>query len=159
MRFTTQAEYGLIASLHLAKFAREAPVAARELARAEDLPADYTEKVLRRLRQAGIVTAIRGVSGGFKLNRDPSAISVKDIIDATEGQTFEINCTTHPVGPERCDESHASCSIRPVWYALRSRIDTLLDEIRLSDLVEEDEAGVGELIDITWGPAEAPASG
>ncbi len=149
MRFTTQAEYGLICALHLARFGGERPVAARELAEAENLPADYTEKILRRLRQAEIVTAARGVSGGFALARPADEISVKDIIDATEGATFEINCTTHPVDGERCDETSA-CSIRPVWYALRGRIDQLLSEIRLSDLLAENEAGVRQFIDITW---------
>lgn len=149
MRFTTQAEYGLICALHLARFGGERPVAAREMADSENLPADYTEKILRRLRQAGIVTAARGVTGGFTLAREPNAISVKDIIDATEGSTFEINCTSHPVDTDRCDETSA-CSIRPVWYALRRRIDALLSEIKLSDLLVEDESEVRQLIDITW---------
>jgi Rrf2 family protein len=149
MRFTTQAEYGLICALHLARFGGERPVAAREMADSENLPADYTEKILRRLRQAGIVTAARGVTGGFTLAREPGAISVKDIIDATEGSTFEINCTSHPVDTERCDETSA-CSIRPVWYALRRRIDALLSEIKLSDLLVEDESEVRQFIDITW---------
>ena len=158
MRFTTQAEYGLICSLHLARQVDRGPVAAREMAEIENLPGDYTEKILRRLRQAGLVTAVRGVSGGFQLARDPNEISVKDVIDATEGGTFEINCTEHPVGPDRCAETQ-DCSIRPVWLALRQRIDALLSEIRLSDLIEEREAGVSELIDITWGPVEhAPSS-
>lgn len=149
MRFTTQAEYGLICCLHLARHGAAGPVAARELAEIEHLPADYTEKVLRRLRQAGLVTAVRGMSGGFQLARYPAAISVKEIIDATEGQTFEINCATHPVETARCDESH-DCSIRPVWYALKRRIDQLLSEIHLSDLVAEGETGVREWIDLTW---------
>lgn len=149
MRFTTQAEYGLICALHLARFGTERPVAAREMAEAENLPADYSEKILRRLRQAGIVNAARGVSGGFTLARPADRISVKDIIDATEGSTFEINCTTHPVDTERCDET-AACSIRPVWFALRRRIDALLSDIRLSDLLLEDESEVRQLIDITW---------
>lgn len=149
MRFTTQAEYGLICALHLARFGGERPVAAREMADTENLPADYTEKILRRLRQAGLVTAVRGVSGGFALARDASSISVKDIIDATEGSTFEINCRAHPVDTERCDETSA-CSIRPVWYALRRRIDALLSDIKLSDLLVEDEAGVRQFIDVTW---------
>ncbi len=159
MRFTTQAEYGLICSLHLARFGTEGPVAARELAELENLPADYTEKILRRLRQAGLVTAVRGVTGGFQLAHDPNEITVKNVIDATEGQTFEVNCKLHPVGPDRCGETHV-CSIRPVWYALRERIDELLSDIRLSDLIEENEAGVQALIDITWGsdePEEATA--
>ena len=149
MRFTTQAEYGLICTLHLARFGAQGPVAAREMSEKEDLPADYTEKILRRLRQAGIVTAVRGVSGGFQLARDPGEISVKDVIEATEGSTFEINCRQHPVGAERCD-THHDCSIRPVWYALRTKIDALLDQIRISDLLEGGEVGVSELIDITW---------
>lgn len=149
MRFTTQAEYGLICTLHLARFGAQGPVAAREMAEKEDLPADYTEKILRRLRQAGIVTSVRGVSGGFELARAASEISVKDVIEATEGSTFEINCTQHPVGTERCDLTH-DCSIRPVWYALRTKIDALLDQIRISDLLEGGEVGVTELIGITW---------
>lgn len=149
MRFTTQAEYGLICTLHLARFGASGPVAAREMAEKEELPADYTEKILRRLRQAGIVNSVRGVSGGFELARDASEISVKDVIEATEGSTFEINCTQHPVGTERCDLHH-DCSIRPIWYALRTRIDALLDQIRISDLLEGGEVGVAELIDITW---------
>jgi Rrf2 family iron-sulfur cluster assembly transcriptional regulator len=154
MRFTTQAEYGLICALHLARFGGERPLAAREMADAENLPADYTEKILRRLRQAGIVTAVRGVAGGFALAREASTISVKDIIDATEGSTFEINCRRHPVDTDRCDEATA-CSIRPVWYALRQRIDDLLSDIKLSDLLVVGEAEVRELIDITWDKTSA----
>ena len=149
MRFTTQAEYGLLCTLHLARFGATGPIAAREMAEKEELPADYTEKVLRRLRQAGIVNSVRGVSGGFELARDASEISVKDVIEATEGSTFEVNCSQHPVGVERCDLTH-DCSIRPVWYALRTKIDALLDQIRISDLLEGGEVGVTELIDITW---------
>lgn len=157
MRFTTQTEYGLICGLYLARFGAQGPVSARELAESEDLPADYIEKILRSLRQAGLVTAVRGVSGGFQLAQDPDDISVKDVIDATEGQTFEINCTTHPVAPERCGES-LSCSIRPIWFALRERIDELLSDISLADLVGDDEDGVKGLIDITWGSDEAVAA-
>jgi Rrf2 family protein len=155
MRFTTQAEYGLICTLHMARFGAAGPVAAREMAEKEDLPADYTEKILRRLRQAGIVNSVRGVSGGFELARDAREISVKDVVEATEGSTFEINCRQHPVGAERCDTSH-DCSIRPVWYALRTKIDELLDQIRISDLLEGGEVGVTELIDITWQDRSEP---
>lgn len=149
MRFTTQAEYGLISCLHLARFGTDGPIAAREMAERESLPADYIEKILRRLRQAGIVSAVRGVSGGFQLARAPDDVSVREIIEATEGETFEINCVTHQVAPERCDVALA-CSIRPVWYALRDRIDQLLSEIKLGDLLTDDEGNVGDVIDVAW---------
>jgi len=156
MRFTTQAEYGLICALHLARFGDDGPVAARDIAEKENLPSDYTEKILRSLRQAGLVTAIRGVSGGFQLARDASEVSIKDVIEATEGQTFEINCTVHPVEDDRCGES-SDCSIRPVWFALKDRIDQLLAEIYLNDLVRKDEASVEELIQVTWNEVDEEA--
>lgn len=156
MRFTTQTEYGLICALHLAKNGGDGPIAARQMAEIENLPTDYTEKILRRLRQAGVVRSIRGVTGGFELARGADEITVKDVVEATEGTTFEVNCESHMIDEEaRCGEAH-DCSIRPVWQGLKDRIDELLATIRLSDLVDQPEREVRDLIDITW-EAEAPA--
>ena len=157
MRFTTQAEYGLICAVHLARRAGEGPVAAREMAEVEDLPADYTEKILRRLRQAGLVNSVRGVSGGFTLAHEPDEVSVKDVVVATEGTTFEVNCETRPVDDERCAKDH-DCVIRPVWRALKERIDELLADIRLSDLVEQGEEEMEELIELAWSEEEEDAA-
>ena len=46
---------------------------------------------------------------------------------ASEHQTFEVNCATHPVDAERCSPD-STCSIRPVWHALQQRVDELLAE-------------------------------
>src|SRR2546426_6028496 len=51
------------------------------------------------------------------------SISVKDVIEASEHVTFEVNCDLHPVDPQRCSPD-ASCSIRPVWRMLRSEEHT-----------------------------------
>ena len=73
MRVTTWTEYSLIISIHLAKRGRSGngPVAARELADSERLPADYVEQILLRLRRAGLVESVRGAKGGYFLARDP----------------------------------------------------------------------------------------
>jgi Rrf2 family protein len=145
MRITTQAEYGLLCTLHLARRPRGVTVSAREVAEAEGLPAQYCEKIFRQLRRARIVESVRGAAGGFRLVGGPETISVKDVIDATEGRTFQVNCSDHPVHPERC-QSHVTCSLRPIWIALQSRIDGLLGQIHLSDLLLE-ETQVRELVD------------
>jgi Rrf2 family protein len=139
MRVTTWAEYGLIVSVHLARRTGDGPVAARELAERERLPADYVEQILLRLRRAGIVSSIRGARGGYMLSRSPEEVTVKDVLDASEHGTFEVNCEHHRVDADRCADG-ASCSIRPVWYLLRSKIDDVLTGIHLADLLaDEDE--------------------
>lgn len=137
MRVTTWAEYGLIVSLSLAKRAGQGPVAARELAELERLPHDYVEQILLRLRRAGLVDSVRGAKGGYHLGREPEAITVKDVIEASEHVTFEVNCDLHPVDPQRCSPD-ASCSIRPVWRMLEQRINELLGGITLADLLHDE---------------------
>ncbi len=149
MRVTTWTEYSLIIALHLARRGRTGvgPVAARELAEVERLPADYVEQILLRLRRAGLVESVRGARGGYYLAREPQDMTVWDVMTASEHQTFEINCSTHPVDAERCNPANA-CSIRPVWHALQRRVDDLLSGITLADLLKEQPTGP-ELVPIT----------
>ena len=153
MRITTQAEYGLICALHLARRLTDGPVTGREIAATERLPADYVEQIMLKLRRAEIVTSTRGAHGGYRLARDPQRISVRDVIAASEHSTFEVHCTSHPVEEERCASSH-DCSIRPVWMLLQRRIDDVLESVRLSDLLLQ-ESEVRERI----GLAPATAGG
>lgn len=148
MRITTWTEYSLIITLHLGRRQRagDGAVPARELAETEGLPADYTEQIFLRLRRAGLVQSIRGAKGGYFLSRPPEEISVRDVMTACERQTFEVNCHTHPVNDDRCGPE-ASCSIRPMWAALQSRIDEFLSNVTLADLMKE-EASVEELVAI-----------
>jgi Rrf2 family transcriptional regulator, iron-sulfur cluster assembly transcription factor len=148
MRVTTWTEYSLLIALHLAKRGRTGtePVAARELAELERLPADYVEQILLRLRKAGLVESIRGARGGYYLAREPDSITVRDVMSASEHQTFEVNCTSHPVDADRCNPATA-CSIRPVWHALQRRVDELLSGITLADLLKEQPTG--ELVTLT----------
>jgi Rrf2 family protein len=138
MRVTTWTEYSLIISVHLARrsLAGSGPVAAREIADQERLPADYVEQILLRLRRAGLVESVRGARGGYYLARDPGRITMHDIMTASEHQTFELNCENHPIDAERCAPGTA-CTIRPVWRALQQRIDDLLRGVTLSDLMKQ----------------------
>jgi Rrf2 family protein len=153
VRITTQAEYGLICALHLARRLGDGPVTGREIAASERLPADYVEQIMLKLRRAEIVKSTRGAHGGYHLARAPETISVRDVIAASEHSTFEVHCTSHPVEEERCASSH-DCSIRPVWMLLQRRIDDVLESVRLSDLLMQ-EGQVRQRI----GLVQAAASG
>jgi len=137
VRITTQAEYGLICALHLARRIDDGPVTGREIAAQERLPGDYVEQIMLKLRRSGIVRSTRGAHGGYALARRPDEISVHDVISAAEHSTFEVHCTSHPVEEARCSSSH-DCSIRPVWMLLQRRIDDVLQGVRLSDLLMQE---------------------
>jgi Rrf2 family protein len=97
VRITTWAEYGLICALHLARRDEEGPVTGREIAARERLPGDYVEQILLRLRRAEIVRSQRGARGGYLLARAAADISVREVIQASELETFDLHCATNPV--------------------------------------------------------------
>jgi Rrf2 family protein len=144
VRITTWAEYGLIVSLHLARHGNGRPRPARDVAEQEGLPPDYVEQILLKLRRAGLVRSVRGARGGYLLARAPEAVTVKDVIEAAEHRTFEVNCEAYPVNALRC-QADGSCAIRPMWRALQRRIDDFLEGVSLADL-SADESQVEELL-------------
>lgn len=138
MRITTWAEYGLIVAVHLARHGNERPVPAREIAEREGLPPDYVEQILLKLRRAGLVTSVRGAHGGYYLARPAPEVSVRDVLDAAENRTFEVNCDSYPINAQRCS-SETGCSIRPVWRELQRRVDEFLESVSLADLLASEE--------------------
>src|SRR5258706_12988179 len=122
MRVTTWAEYGLIVSIHLARRSGTVPVAARELSEQERLRHDYVEQILLRMRRAGLVESVRGARGGYLLAREPRAVSVKDVIEASEHVTFEVNCDVHRVDDGALGPA-TPFSLRPLWALLEAPLD------------------------------------
>jgi Rrf2 family protein len=154
MRITTWAEYGVICALHLAKRAEDGPVTGRQIAAVEKLPADYVEQILLRLRRAGVVKSTRGARGGYSLAKSPEETTIRAVIAASELETFDLHCVSHPVETDRCSASHL-CSIRPVWMLLQKKIDDVLEGVKLSDLLH-DEPVVREKVGL---PTKARAGG
>ncbi len=140
MRVTTWGEYAMLVAVHLAQRSDDGPIPARRIAANEQLPPDYVEQILLRLRRAGIVTSVRGARGGYSLARAPAEITVRDVLLAAERATFEVNCDCHPVHASRCGPD-AGCTLRPVWRVLAQRINAVLSGISLADLLH-DEAHV-----------------
>src|SRR5574341_425824 len=75
--------------------------------------------------------------------RDPGAVTVRDVMEASERGTFEVNCDHRPLDTLRCGPGSA-CAIRPVWRLLEQRINEVLDGITLAEL-QGDEAHVQQL--------------
>ena len=154
MRITTWAEYGVICALHLARRVDEGPITGRQIAELEKLSSDYVEQILLRLRRAGVVASTRGARGGYTLAKSPAETTIRSVIQASELETFDLHCVSHPVETDRCSASHL-CSIRPVWVLLQKKIDDVLEGISLADLLH-DEPVVREKVGLPNRPKKKP---
>ncbi|MCR4426791.1 MAG: Rrf2 family transcriptional regulator [Firmicutes bacterium] len=136
MRLSSRTEYGVRAMFELASVFGGGPVALREVAGRQGLPESYLEQLFGALRKAGLVSGQRGSQGGYCLAREPSAITVGDIVRALEGPIALCECAGEDVaGCERA----SSCAAHPVWVKLRDSISAILDSTTLADM-------------LAWGP-------
>lgn len=135
MRITKWGEYGILCSLYLAgkELAERASVSAQEISDAQGIPIQYTHQILQRLRKGDIIKSVRGPKGGFCLARPAKEVNLKQILEASEGATFEIICETAPPYGEHCgQEEH--CSLSTIWRELKVKIDEVLTAKDLASL-------------------------
>ena len=135
MRYTTKTEYGLVCLVYMTKNAPEGSVTVREIATKERFSPTYIEKIFQGLRSANIVTSHPGKQGGFSLSRSPSQITLKEIIEALEGHTFDVFC--EPDVREQIVCTHfCMCGIRPVWAKTKELLDHFYGSITLEMLAK-----------------------
>ncbi len=70
----------------------EQPPSSRDLAEIQGVPPAFLKKIFPKLEKAGIVEAIGGIRGGYRLARSPEQISVLDVVDAVEGSKPLFDC-------------------------------------------------------------------
>src|SRR3989304_9959497 len=91
MQITRKTDYGLRAISELARRPEEAtPIA--HIAQRHGIPDSFLEKIMQELRQAGLVEATHGRSGGYRLARPPPQISLKEVVHALEGPIALVMC-------------------------------------------------------------------
>lgn len=138
MKFTTKTEYGLVCMIDMARHgADRACLSIKEMARRENYPVPYIEKILQALRQAKLVTAHHGNQGGYSLARKPSEITLKHIIDALEGGTFEVFCAPKTRGSLVCTH-FCLCGVKPVWRKTKKILDDFYESVTL-EMMTKDE--------------------
>jgi len=152
MIFTTKAEYGVRLLVELGRHgeSRE-PVSLKALADAEKLPLAYLERIVARLKKAGIVESTRGAHGGYRLARDAAEIRMDDVIIALEGQIAPMTCFVDEddgsgVSGQRVVCSHdidrgQGCATRLLWTRVQAGVQRALATTTLGDLVEFAERG------------------
>ena len=82
---TSKSPYALQALAELGRAGGSAPVPIGELARRRDIPVQFLEQLFAVLRRAGVLRSQRGVKGGYSFARDPSEITVLELVELLDG--------------------------------------------------------------------------
>lgn len=134
MRISTRGRYGLRALVDLALTSPTAVTTLRSIAENQNISESYLEQVFTSLRKAGLVMAIRGAQGGYKLGRPADQITVAEILKSLEGPLTPVQCVGMDV-VQQCDRVD-SCFTRPFWEDLNKVINDFLENTTLQDLVD-----------------------
>ena len=128
MRLSSNSQAGLKACFILAQNYPARCVSASAIEREIAVSGKYIEKIMRMLAGHGIVTAERGVSGGYKLTRAPEAITIGDVARALEDNMEIADCIT-----TTCEK----CATGTVWRKLYDGINEVLDSMTLQSVLDD----------------------
>ena len=136
MKLTTRTRYGTRLMISLALNFGESPVRLKEISESLNISEKYLSQIVIPLRGAGLIRATRGAYGGYSLARQPSQISLKEVVDILEGGSMLVDCIDNP---SICDRV-SNCVSRDLWLIIDEKISATLSSITLETLVKMSHA-------------------
>lgn len=147
MKLSTKGRYAMVALADLALEERKAGGAAdddgmgegilvslAEISRRQDISLAYLEQLFVKLRRAGLVTAVRGPGGGYRLARAPEDIHVSEVLHAVE-ETFDaMHVGAGATGA--ASGTKAQSLTNRLWQSLSAHVYVFLHQARLSDVID-----------------------
>jgi Rrf2 family transcriptional regulator, cysteine metabolism repressor len=106
---STKGVYGLTAMYELSKHQEDSPMQIRDISANANIPQNYLEQLLSKLRRAELVKSIRGARGGYVLAKSAKDIKIVDILIALEDDIKIVDVKTdNPILNIFFDESKNS---------------------------------------------------
>ena len=133
LKISSSVEYGSRIMVHLASKGDDSPSTAESISASENIPRDYVDQLLMRLRRANLILSKRGARGGYLLARPVKEISVGNVMRAVDDAVFESICEKYAEGTLACSHS-SECGIRPVWKTLAVLVEKFLDQVSILEL-------------------------
>ena len=135
---TRATEYACLAMLYLAKRGPGGVHYTADIARDQHIPPSFLAKVVNQLSRAGLLVARRGPTGGIELTRAPESITLRQIIEAMEGEVAVNVCTS--TEPYVCFRS--GCALKSAFQMAQQSFLSALDSVTLASLVLKESFNV-----------------
>lgn len=135
MRLTTKSRYGTRMILDLALHAEDGPVPLGDIAHRQNISLKYLEKLIPKLKEAGIITSQRGPFGGHMLAREPREITVGEIVRVLEEKTAITDCAERSEKLCGFCNRAGDCLSRWVWIEASRAMFDRLDQITIASLI------------------------
>ena len=127
VKLTVKCDYAARAVLALARhYSAGRAIRVELLAKEQSIPQNYLVQILIELKSADIVRSQRGKDGGYLLAKDPSEISLGDVLRCIHGEVFDI-----PKGDTACPEE-----LRVRWRQIQSAVDSAAGAITFRQIVD-----------------------
>lgn len=115
MKLSVKVDYACRVLAQLARFYGTEELAhIEQLARVEEVPANYLVQILSELRNGGLITSRRGKQGGYALARAPAEITLYDIVKLIEGDVLELSAARDGASGRR---------VGAVWREIRVALE------------------------------------
>jgi len=120
--FSKQCEYAIQALLYLALRPPGTMTSIKDLTGALRIPFHFVAKILQRLTRKGLVSSLKGPTGGFMLGHPAEKITLFEVINAVDGTIALDSCL---LGFSECSSAHP-CGVHKEWQKVRSSTKSIL---------------------------------
>ena len=136
MKITTRGRYALRTCIALARLEKEkGAVSIGVLAELENISFVFLEQIFFKLRKAGLVSSVRGPSGGFHFAKPLDQITVKEILEAAGEDMKIIFCNKRTENCEKIGE----CLCHHIWEEADNIINNYFSSITLASILEKNK--------------------
>ena len=140
MQISTKGKYSVRAVLDIAQHSDGSPVPLAAISKREGISLLFLEQLFQQLRKGNIVKSVRGPHGGYVLARDPSEITIGNIVRLIEPPLYTNSCFKNE-SVENCRIGE-TCIGGAIRKQLAEHIDGFLDSITVADLTNKPKAEV-----------------
>ncbi|WP_099188322.1 RrF2 family transcriptional regulator [Tepidibacter mesophilus] len=135
MKITQEADYALRIILFLCQASYGQTVEARLISETENITLRFSLKILRKLKEQGLVKSFRGVKGGYMLNKEPENITLREVIEAVDGPIYVNRCLRDK---EYCNMKRTNtCKIHKALGTVQKTLIEELEQITFEDLLKD----------------------